>query len=210
MFAQVEDNEVVKVIPRPKGITIGDIQYPKNIFTLWSKQELKAIGLLPYQENTVDNRFYQRGSLSYEIGSDEVVGTYAKTAKDIAVLKNIMIYRTKKRASNILSISDWMAVRASEGGTAIPDDIKAYRAAGRKESNDKETAIKALGDLDAVKLYEATPYIETRKKEIYAEDGTISYGENYESERHLDLVNHYFAEDPLAKDDPSFVSLVKK
>ena len=55
MFAQVEDNEVVKVIPRPKGITIGDIQYPKNIFTLWSKQELKAIGLLPYQENTVDN-----------------------------------------------------------------------------------------------------------------------------------------------------------
>ena len=32
----------------------------------------------------------------------------------------------------------------------------------------------------------------------------------YESERHLDLVNHYFAEDPLAKDDPSFVSLIKK
>jgi hypothetical protein len=40
--------------------------------------------------------------------------------------------------------------------------------------------------------------------------GTVSYGENYESERHLDLSNHYFAEDPLADDDPSFVSLVKK
>ena len=201
MFAQVEDNEVVKVIPRPKGITIGDIQYPKNIFTLWSKQELKAIGLLPYQENTVDNRFYQRGSLSYEIGSDEVVGTYAKTAKDIAVLKNIMIYRTKKRASNILSISDWMAVRASEGGTAIPDDIKAYRAAVRKESNDKETEIKALSDLDAVMLYEATPYIETQKNDA---------GENVELECPINLTNHYFAEDPLAEDDPSFVSLVKK
>ena len=201
MFAQVEDNEVVKVIPRPKGITIGDTQYPKNIFTLWSKQELKAIGLLPYQENTVDNRFYQRGSLSYEIGSDEVVGTYAKTAKDIAVLKNIMIYRTKKRASNILSISDWMAVRASEGGTAIPDDIKAYRAAVRKESNDKETEIKALSDLDAVMLYEATPYIETRKNNA---------GEEVASELLIGLTDHYFAEDPLAEDDSDFVSLVKK
>jgi len=94
-----------------------------------------------------------------------------------------------------------MAVRASEGGTAIPDNIKAYRVAVRKESNDKETAIKALGNLDAVKLYEATPYIETRKDDDDKE---------YESERHLDLATHYFAEDPLADDDPAFVSLVKK
>ena len=201
MFAQVEDGEVVKVIPRPKGITIGDIQYPKNIFTLWDSAEFKQIGILTYRVNEVDNRFYQRGDLSYEIGSDEVVGTYAKTAKDIALLKNDMIHRTKERASNILSISDWMAVRASEGGTAIPDDIKAYRAAVRKESNDKETEIKALGDLDAVMLYEATPYIQTRKNDA---------GEDVESELLISLTNHYFAEDPLAKDDPSFVSLVKK
>ena len=201
MFCQVEDNEVVKVIPRPKGITIGDTQYPKNIFTLWSKQELKAIGLLPYQENTVDNRFYQRGSLSYEIGSDEVVGTYAKTDKDVATLKEKMIEKIKQTASSILARDDWMAVRASEGGTAIPDNVKAYRVAVRKESNDKETEIKALSDLDAVMLYEATPYIETRKNEA---------GEEVESECLISLTNHYFAEDPLADDDPDFVSLVKK
>ena len=201
MFAQVEDNEVVKVIPRPKGITIGDTQYPKNIFTLWSKQELKAIGLLPYQENTVDNRFYQRGSLSYEIGSDEVVGTYAKTDKDVATLKEKMIEKTKQTASSILARDDWMAVRASEGGTAIPDNVKAYRVAVRKESNDKETEIKALSDLDAVMLYEATPYIDTRKNDA---------GEEVESELLIGLTTHYFAEDPLAEDDSDFVSLVKK
>ena len=201
MFAQVEDNEVVKVIPRPKGITIGDIQYPKNIFTLWSKQELKAIGLLPYQENTVDNRFYQRGSLSYEIGSDEVVGTYAKTDKDVATLKEKMIEQVKNRASKLLAPTDWMVLRATEGGTAIADNIKAYRVAVRKESNDKETEIKALGDLDAIKLYEATPCIDTRKNDA---------GEEVESECLISLTNHYFAEDPLADDDPAFVSLVKK
>ena len=201
MFAQIEGGEVVKVIPRPKGITIGDTQYPKNIFTLWSKQELKAIGLLPYQENTVDNRFYQRGSLSYEIGSDEVVGTYAKTDKDVATLKEKMIEQVKNRASKLLAPTDWRVLRATEGGTAIADNIKAYRVAVRKESNDKETEIKALSDLDAVMLYEATPYIDTRKNNA---------GEEVESERLVSLTDYYFAEDPLADDDPDFVSLVKK
>jgi len=209
MWSQVSGDTVLQVIPHPKPMVIGDTQYPKNIFTLWSKAELKAIGIMPYAETRVDSRYKYSGQLSYEIGEDEVKGTYATTDKDYAPLKLAMLDRTKTIASGILARDDWMAVRASEGGTAMPDNIKAYRVAVRKESNDKETAIKALGDLDAVKLYEATPYIETRKEEITADDGTISYGENYESERHLDLVNHYFAEDPLA-DDPAFVSLVKK
>jgi hypothetical protein len=209
MWSQVSGGQVLRVLAHPIPLVIGDTQYPKNIFTLWSKAELKVIGIMPYAETSVDNRYKYSGQLSYEIGEDEVTGTYATTDKEYAPLKLAMLDRTKIIASSLLARDDWMAVRASEGGTAIPDAVKAYRVAVRKESNDKETAIKALGNLDAVKLYEATPYIETRKKEIYAEDGTVSYGENYESERHLDLVNHYFAEDPLA-DDPSFVSLVKK
>ena len=46
--------------------------------------------------------------------------------------------------------------------------------------------------------------------EINTDNGDVSYGAEYTSERHLDLVTHYFTEDPLADDDPSFVSLVKK
>ena len=210
MWSQVSGGAVIRVLAHPIGLTIGDTLYPKNIFTLWSKAVLKAIGIMPYSETSVDSRYKYSGQLSYEIGEDEVKGTYATTDRDYAPLKLAMLERTKTTASSLLARDDWMAVRASEGGTAMPDNVKAYRVAVRKESNDKETAIKALGDLNAVKLYEATPYIETRKKEIIADDGSVSYGEEYESERHLDLVNHYFAEDPLAKDDPSFVSLVKK
>ena len=199
MFCQVEDNEVIQTYPRPTSIVIDGVTYPKQVFK--DKTRLKSFGILPYREDGVDKRFYLRGSLSYEIGSDEVVGTYAKTAKDIAILKNNMIDRVNSRASSILARDDWMVIRESEGGTAIPDDIKAYRIAVRKESNDKETAIKALSDLDAVMLYEATPYIETLKNNA---------GENVELECPINLTNHYFAEDPLAEDDPSFVSLVKK
>ena len=210
MWSQVSGGAVIRVLAHPVPLVIGDTQYPKNIFTLWSKAELKVIGIMPYAETSVDSRYKYSGQLSYEIGEDEVKGTYATTDKAYAPLKLGMLDRTKAVASSILARDDWMAVRASEGGTAIPDAVKAYRVAVRKESNDKETAIKALGDLDAVKLYEATPYIETRKKEIYADDGSVSYGDEYESERHLDLVTHYFADDPLTDDDPSFVSLVKK
>jgi len=200
MWSQVSGGQVLRVLAHPVPLVIGDTQYPKNIFTLWSKSELKAIGIMPYSETRVDSRYKHSGKLSYEIGEDEVTGTYATTDKDYAKLKLSMLERTKDKASSLLARDDWMAVRASEGGTAIPDAVKAYGVAVRKESNDKETAIKALGDLDAVKLYEATPYIETRKDDDDKE---------YESERHLDLVTHYFSEDPLA-DDPAFVSLVKK
>ena len=210
MWSQVSGGAVIRVLAHPVPLVIGDTQYPKNIFTLWSKAELKAIGIMPYAETSVDSRYKHSGQLSYEIGEDEVKGTYATTDKDYAPLKLAMLDKAKQSASSILARDDWMAIREAEGGAAMADNVKAFRSNVRKESNDKETAIKALGDLDAVKLYEATPYIETRKKEITADDGSVSYGDEYESERHLNLVNHYFAEDPLAKDDPSFVSLVKK
>ena len=209
MWSQVINNKVDRVITHPIPLTIGDIQYPKVIFTRFSKAELKAIGIMPYSVNSVDTRYNTSGELSYNIGSDEVTGTYATTARDHAPLKLEMLDRAKTIASGILARDDWMAIREAEGGTAMPDNIKAYRAAVREESNDKETAIKALGDLDAVKLYEATPYIETRKEKIVADNGDISYGDEYAKEMDLSLVIHYFTEDPLA-DDPSFVSLVKK
>jgi hypothetical protein len=211
MWSQISGGEVIRVISHPVALTIENIQYPRNIFTLWSKAELKAIGIMPYREVPVDTKYQYSGTVSYEITEDEVVGSYAsRSDKEYATLKLAMLDRTRDTASSLLARDDWMAIRKAEGGAAIPIAVKTYRAAVRKESNDKETAIKALSDLDAVKLYEATPYIETRKEEITADDGTISYGDNYESERHLDLSNHYFAEDPLADDDPSFVSLVKK
>ena len=211
MWSQVSGGAVIRVLAHPVPLVIGDTQYPKNIFTLWSKAELKAIGIMPYREAPVDTKYHYSGTVSYEITEDEVVGSYASQSdKEYAQLKLAMLDRTKATASSLLARDDWMAIREAEGGTAMPDSVKSFRTAIRKESNDKETAIKALGDLDAVKLYEATPYIETRKKEITADDGSVSYGDEYESERNLDLVNHYFAEDPLAKDDPAFVSLVKK
>ena len=202
MWSQVSDGSVTRVLTHPISLTIGDIQYPKVIFTRFTKAELKNLGIYPYREIPVNTRYQHSGTISYEVKSDEVVGSYASpTDRDVATLKTMMLDTVKQTASSLLARDDWMSIRELDGGTAMPDNVDAYRTAIREESNDKETAIKALSDLDAVKLYEATPYTETRENDD---------GEEYESERHLNLATHYFAEDPLAEDDPSFVSLVKK
>ena len=211
MWAQVSGDSVIRIISSPIALEINSIQYPRNIFTVWSASELKDIGIYPYSETRIDGRYHNPGSLSYDVGADAVIGTYDSTDRDVAELKKGMLQQTKDIAANFLSRDDWMVIREAEGGTVMPDDIKTYRTAIRKESNDKETAINALSNLDAIKLYEATPYIETRKTETYDDDNNVTYGApNIESEKHLNLVTHYFAEDPLAEVDPGYVSLVKK
>ena len=51
MWAKIEDASITGLIPRPKSLTIGDVQYPHNIFGLWSVSELEAIGIY---EVTID------------------------------------------------------------------------------------------------------------------------------------------------------------
>ncbi len=36
MWALVEDNAITKIINQPKPLVIGDIQYSRKIFSLWS------------------------------------------------------------------------------------------------------------------------------------------------------------------------------
>ena len=64
MWALVESNSITKTFNRPKGFTLGDIQYPASIFTLWSKAEKEAIGLyeiLNDSTNVKDQAYYING-----------------------------------------------------------------------------------------------------------------------------------------------------
>ena len=206
MWTKVTGGQVERVISSPTNITVDDITHPKSIFTKWTKPELKTIGIYPYREDSVDQRYYHSGAVSYAIGADEVVGSYIKTDRDIAVLKESMIEQTRQTASGILARDDWMSIREAEGGTAMPANVKTYRAAIRTESGTKEDEINALSDLDAVKGYEVTSYTEVRK----VDNGDGTYGPATTSDtRHINLVTHYESSDPLAETDPAFVSLTK-
>ena len=195
------------VVNKPRGLTIDSIQYPRNIFALWSKAELAAIGVMPYSETRLDPRYYNQGALTRTEVDGEVVGTYAAINKDVDVLKATMLGSVKSIAGSLQSQVDWYWSRAAKGGTSVPADVATHATAIYTEMEAKETAIAALSDLAAVIVYQNTPMIETRKVKHTAEDGTETYGPETEtSNRDVDNVTHGWPS--LEEADPAFVSIV--
>ena len=79
MFALIENGQFVKIVNSNKGITIGDNQYPKSIFTLWSNEEREAIGIYEVSvdnTNKKDEAYYINTDISYSFDGSSVIGSY--------------------------------------------------------------------------------------------------------------------------------------
>jgi len=178
MFALVENGKFVKIVNSNKGITIGDNQYPKTIFSLWSNAEREAIGIYEVvmdATNQKDEAYYINTNVSYAYSSGTVTGSYGTaTAKPIADilfedgdeipsdkavgdiksygLKGLEIKKIKAQASGLLSPTDWHVVKATEvSDYNVPSDVATYRTNVRAKSNEMETQINACSDVDALK-----------------------------------------------------------
>ena len=85
MFALVQDGSITKYFSGNQAITLGDIQYPKQIFTLWTKSEREAIGIYEVvwdNTNKKDEEWYINTNVSYAFGSGKVTASYGSaTAK---------------------------------------------------------------------------------------------------------------------------------
>jgi hypothetical protein len=184
MWALVQSNQVVAVYSRPKAVTIGGVQHPAAIFSVWSKAQKKDIGIYDYVEvgANPDSKYYNLGTGTTVIDNDAgtVTKTYTNNAKNLddvnevdengdALLdengdqlvtlgvKSVEKARIKTIAAGLLQSSDWMIIREAEGGTAVASDIATYRAAVRTKSNSMETAIDGAADTDAmIALYTNT------------------------------------------------------
>ena len=88
MFALVESGTITQFPKGNKGITLGDNQYPKSIYTLWTEAERNAIGIYTVEINETnrkDETFYINTDITYAFGSGKVTGSYGTaTAKAIA------------------------------------------------------------------------------------------------------------------------------
>ena len=156
MWALVESNSITKTFNAPKGFTLGDIQYPASIFTLWSKAEKEALGLYEVindSTNVKDQAYYNNGaeSFTWDSSARTVTKSYASaTAKTLADLKTEHKFTINSQAAGHLQSTDWMVVRAAEGGTAVPSDITTKRAAVRTKANAMCAQIDAASDVDAL------------------------------------------------------------
>jgi len=180
MFALVEDGSITKYFSGNRGFTLNGNQYPKAVFSLWTKSEREAIGIYEVEMDTSkrkNEKWYQNTNVSYAFGSGKVTGSYGNaTAKPHADtlwtqqdsddgllpsgtsvgdlkaegLKTNLIRNLKKEAANILAETDWYIVRKADATTAIPSAITNHRAAVRTKCAEMETAITNAADTPAL------------------------------------------------------------
>ena len=182
-----------EIIRTPKVMTIGDKRYPKEIFQ--DSSTLSSLGIKPYKEVSKDSRYYWPGSYSVNTSGDEVIGTYAGTARDLATLRTNMLSRCKQEVNSLLAEIDWYWIRASKsGGASVPSAIATYSAALYSEYDTKKTEIGNLNTIAKIIEYEARAYTEVRKVEVYNEDGTFKeyHASNTTSHaREIDMTTHF-------------------
>ena len=70
MYALVIDNKITKQFFNLEGFTIGDLQYPKDIFTKWSVEEKKEIGIYKIvfdKSNFKNENYYINNSCLHDL-----------------------------------------------------------------------------------------------------------------------------------------------
>ena len=195
-----------QTIKTPKTMVISGITYPRQIFR--DSSTLTSLGIKPMRIVKPDSRYYWDGAYTVDASGDEVVGTYAGTARDVGTLKANMLSKANSAAASRHATIDWYWSRADKGGTAVPSDIATYATALYSEHETIKTAIAALSDLAGVMAYENKPHTETRKVATYNEDGSFKeYDGTTTATREIDMCTHYSA-NPTDEVDPAFVSLV--
>ena len=195
MFALVESGSITKMLNGNKGIQIGDLKYPRAIYTLWTEAERNAIGIYTVEyddSNKKDEQWYINTNQSYAFADNKVTASYGSaTAKKHADttwtqqqiddgmapdgadtdtvatrgLKYNLIQTVKAQAEGILNRTDWYITRKSEKNTAIPSAITTHRDAVRTKQAAMETAITNASD---------TPALETLYTYTRQEDGSTT------------------------------------
>ena len=180
MFALVESGSITQMPKGNKGIQIGDVKYPAQIYTLWSEVERNAIGIYTVEideTNKKDEEWYINTNITYAFGSGKVTGTYGTaTAKKIADtlwteqdktdgkipsdkdvgdvatrgLKFIKKEIINNQCEGILKHSDWRVVKATETGGTMDSGWKTWRASVRTKCNSMQTEIDNASDVDAL------------------------------------------------------------
>ena len=163
MYALVIDGTITKYFNNIEGFTIGDLQYPADIFTKWSVEEKEAIGIyeIVFNNSNFKNENYYTNTVPtfvYDADAGAVTASYeTATPKSHTELKTSLIRSLKEQVANELSKTDWYIIRNTEKSTAIPSAISTHRDLVRTRQATMETQITNAADTPALEtLYTYT------------------------------------------------------
>ena len=179
MWALVEDNEITKIINKPKGLVIGDTRHSRKIFELWTNEEREAIGIYEVifdNSNKKNEEYYINTDQSFSYADGQVTASYGSatpqelddvTDEDDNVTEGLKTKHKKiikRQASGLLAPTDWYVIKSIDvEDYSVPSNVSTFRTNVRTRSNEMETAIDNASDVDALKaLYE---YVNTGTEE---------------------------------------------
>ncbi len=189
MYALIENNEIKKLYNNPRALTIGDIQYPRSIFSLWTNEEKEAIGIYEVvfdNTNKKDEAYYINTNQSFNFADGAVTASFGTaTARELAdrngtdedgveldpvvVIEGLKTKHKriiKSQASGLLTPTDWYILKEADAENyAIPSAITTYRVNVRTTSNEMEAKINActtVDELAALYEYVGDPGSQTR------------------------------------------------
>jgi len=150
MWAVIKNSAIDSIIPKATTVTIDDITYGKEMFSLWSDSERWAISIAKVNAGTEpDQKFYTRGTPTYAIASAGVVTeTIPKTAIALSTLKTKYTEITKQTGHMMIKRYSWLAERKTFAGTAVPSAVTSHVAAVVSASATICTAIDDCDNLD--------------------------------------------------------------
>ena len=182
MWAYIKDNKIEEIIARPKDMVIDDVRHSRRIFTAWTWDELNAIGIYTVEAGTQgDNKFEITSQPTYTFSKTNKKVTTKYTITDKALddseakdddgknildddgnkvinygLKTLAKNQCKITANEFIARFNWLVERSIyDSSKAIPDEVKTYVTAIRKDCSDIETAITNASDMAAFKaLYQ--------------------------------------------------------
>jgi hypothetical protein len=177
MWAKVESGSITELYARPKSLTLGDVNYPSNIFNVWTSSQLEAMGIY---EVVVDNtnfknpEYYTNTNQTFAFADGTVTASYGTatarpldnvlfTAEDEAAfawkvegevkqagIRPPRLVAVDTEAYGLLLPNDWMVVKATETGGSVASDWTTYRSAVRTADASMKTKINAVADVDAL------------------------------------------------------------
>ena len=180
MYVLVESGIITKHFNNPKGFTLGNLQYPADLFMKWSVAEKEAIGIYEVvfdDSNKKDEKWYINTNQSFAFADGTVTASYGtatakahadttwsqddedagdlpddKSVGDIKTrgLKYNLIQTLKSQVANELAITDWYITRNTEKSTAIPSAITTHRDAVRTKQASIEAQITGAADTAAL------------------------------------------------------------
>jgi len=196
-----DEDTIVETIFNPKAMTIGGIQYSRDIFKLWTVAERKAVGLVPVTTtgSHLDTTYYIEVDEAYAIAEDKasVVKTIGTKAADrtLATIKSEQVSHVKKMCNDVLTPTDWYVTRKYERSVDIPDKIIAFRAAVVAVYTAAKSAINGAANIGALVTVNTTTVGATAKISV---DGTAS-GVVNTSDNTISKNSHGFVDDERIK-----------